>query len=214
MELINYIFRLGVVFAIYGFLWGIIKIGYSILKATSPISILEDYILKMIQYFILVDVTFIFGSHNELNINQLIITALILLTYFVGKLQNKQNKTKMFQMVTNGFPKKETKFDLKAEIVVIVMSITVFIGFIFFPQYAKNPISEWFYESIINIEDTPVFGFIFKVIGFIFVLNMFIKMINGFSQLISGKAFYERKNQYDQNNKKENNDFDDYEELE
>ena len=43
---------------------------------------------------------------------------------------------------------------------------------------------------------------------------MFIKMINGFSQLISGKAFYERKNQYDQNNKKENNDFDDYEELE
>ena len=214
MELINFIFRLGVVFAIYGFLWGIIKIGYNILKATTPISILEDYILKMIQYFILVDVTFIFGSHNESDINQLIITALILLTYFVGKLQNKQNKTKMFQMVTNGFPKKETKFDLKAEIVVIVMSITVFFGFIFFPQYAKNPISEWFYESIINIEDTPVFGFIFKVIGFIFVLNMFIKMINGFSQLISGKAFYERKNQYDQNNKKENNDFDDYEELE
>ena len=214
MELINFIFRLGVVFAIYGFLWGIIKVGYNILRATSPISMLEDYTLKMIQYFILVDVTFIFGFHNELNLSQLITTGLILLTYFIGKLQNQQNKTILFQMVTNGFPKKETKFDLKAEIVVIVMSITVFIGFIYFPQYAKNPISEWFYESILNIEDTPVFGFIFKVIGFIFVINMFIKMINGLSQLISGKAYFETGNKFKKTDKEENNDFDDFEELE
>lgn len=214
MELINFIFRLGVVFAIYGFLWGIIKIGYNLLRATSPISIFEEYILKTIQYFILVDVTFIFGFHNELNTNQLIITGFILLTYFIGKLQNQQNKTILFQMVTNGIPKKETKFDLKAEIIVITMSITVFIGFIFFPQYAKNPISEWFYESILNIEDTPVFGFIFKVIGFIFIINMFLKMINGLSQLISGKAYFETGNKYKKNEKEENNDFDDFEEIE
>jgi hypothetical protein len=214
VELINFIFRLGVVFAIYGFLWGIIKIGYNLLRATSPISIFEEYILKTIQYFILVDVTFIFGFHNELNTNQLIITGFILLTYFIGKLQNQQNKTILFQMVTNGIPKKETKFDLKAEIIVITMSITVFIGFIFFPQYAKNPISEWFYESILNIEDTPVFGFIFKVIGFIFIINMFLKMINGLSQLISGKAYFETGNKYKKNEKEENNDFDDFEEIE
>lgn len=214
MELINFIFRLGVVFAIYGFIWGFIKIGYTILRATSQINILENYILKIIQYFILVDVTFIFGFNNELNINQLITTAFILLTYFIGKLQNQQNKTLMFQLVANGFPKKEAKFDLKSEIVVIIMSIAVFVGLIFFPQYSKNTISEWFYESILNIEDTPIFGFIFKVVGFIFIINMFMKMINGLTQLISGKAFLEGGHQKNKDDNNENNKFDDFEEIE
>ena len=57
MELINFIFRLGVVFAIFGFIWGIIQIGYNLLRAGSKKSIGEDYLIKTVKYFFLVDVT-------------------------------------------------------------------------------------------------------------------------------------------------------------
>jgi hypothetical protein len=214
VELLNFIFRLGVVFAIFGFLWGVILLGYNLLRTGNEKSFLEEYLIKMMKYFILVDVTFIFGFENELNINQLITTSLILLTYFVGKLQNKQTKTMVFKMVSNGLQQKEVKFDIKAEIAVISMSITIFIGFIYFPQYAENSISKWFHESIINIEDTPIFGFIFKVIGFVFIINLFSKMINGFSQIISGKPILQRNNQFKKNDdSEENNKFDEFEEL-
>ncbi len=214
MELINFIFRLGVVFAIFGFIWGIFQIGYSLLRAGSTKSIGEDYLIKMVKYFFLVDVTSIFCFDNELNMNQLIITALILLTYFIGKLQNQQNKLVMFQMVANGLPKQEVKFDLKAEVVVIIMSVGFFIGFMFFPQYAQNPVSIWFHDSIINIEDTPIFGFIFKVIGFIFIVNLFFKMLNGFSQILSGKPLTQNvNNKKDSNDSNDDSKFDDFEEL-
>lgn len=212
MELINFIFRLGVVFAIFGFIWGIFQIGYSLLRAGSTKSIGEDYFIKLIKYFFLVDVTSIFCFDNELNTNQLIITALILLTYFIGKLQNQQNKLVMFQMVANGLPKQEVKFDLRAEVTVIVMSILFFIGFMFYPQYTQNPVSIWFHDSIINIEDTPIFGFIFKVIGFIFIINLFFKMLNGFSQIISGKPITQRGNDTTKSNE-DDTKFDDFEEL-
>lgn len=212
MELINFIFRLGVVFAIFGFIWGIFQIGYSLLRAGTTKSIGEDYFIKLIKYFFLVDVTSIFCFDNELNTNQLIITALILLTYFIGKLQNQQNKLVMFQMVANGLPKQEIKFDLRAEVTVIIMSILFFIGFMFYPQYTQNPVSIWFHDSIINIEDTPIFGFIFKVIGFIFIINLFFKMLNGFSQIISGKPITQRGNDTTKSNE-DDTKFDDFEEL-
>lgn len=213
MELLNFIFRLGVVFAIFGFIWGIIQLGYNLLRAGSKKNIGEDYLLKMVKYFFLVDVTFIFGSDNELNTNQLFITALFLLTYFLNKLQNQQNRVVFFQVISNGMPKREINFNLKAEIVVITLSIGFFVLFMFFPQYAQNPISIWFHENIIDIEDTLFFGFIFKVIGFVFIINLLLKMLNGVTLLITGKPLNKR----EPSNEKDidsNTKFDDFEELE
>lgn len=183
----------------------------------SQKTIREEYAIKLIKYFFLVDVTFLFCVEEKgLNINQLIITALILLTYFIGKLQNQQNKVVMFQMVTNGLPKNDVKFDLKSEITVISFAILFFIGFMFFPQYSKNPISLWFKDSIHSIEEAAVFGFIFKVIGFFFLLSMIMKMINAISLLITGEPLSTSAAGFSQKtDKKDNTDrFDDFEEIE
>ncbi len=211
MELLNFVFRLGVVFAIFGFLWGILQLGYSLLRVGKQRNIGEDYLIKTIKYFFLVEVTFLFGYESfELNVNQLITTALILLTYFIGKLQNQQNRISMFKVVANGFPKNDVKFDLKAEIAVISISILIFIGFIFYPNFAQNPISMWFHDSIIDIENTTVFGFIFKVIGFIFMINLIMKMVNALTLLLSGKASLQSNNT---TKEEDPNKFDDFEEL-
>ncbi len=214
----NQIFRLGVVFAIFGFIWGIFELGLNLLSGGRTRTISEIYFIKAIKYLFLVDVTFLFcldDAQNLISTFNIVIAGLVLLTYFVGKLQNQQNKMAMFQMMGAGMTPKQTTFNLRVEVGVIVLAIGVFSLFIFYPDIAKNPISIWFHESIINIEDTPVFGFIFKVIGFFFLVSMIFKMLNGFNYLISGKPFVQASSSFQSfSNKKKGDDFDDFEELE
>ena len=144
----------------------------------------------------------------------LTITTLTLLTYFIGKLQNRQQQQLMFQMMGNNMMNPAGNYNLKAEISVIGLSIGLFIIFVFFPGIANNPASIWFHESILNIEDTPVFGFIFKVIGFFFLISMLFKMLNAFNYLISGKPLIQARTGFQQRkNTKKDDDFDDFEEL-
>lgn len=220
VDLLNFIFRLGVVFAIYGFLWGLIEIGFRLLTSGRERSVGEIYLLRGVKYLFLADVTFLFCIDGEVskmnNLNQLLLAAIILLTYFVGKLQNNQNRTRMFQVFNNArlqMPKRAvTQFNLRAEIGVIVLALGLFVGLYFAPQFARNPISFWFFESIVDIENTVFFGFIFKIVGFFFLLSMISKMINGVTFLLGGARTPQ--NPYDQNDQeKEKDDYDPWEEV-
>lgn len=187
-------FRLGVLFAIYGFIWGIVEIAAALLSAGRKRSLGEVYTLKALKYFFLVDVTFLFCLENTdtnlIVMNQLIMAGLLLLTYFIGKLQNYQTKQQIFRMMTinNGMKMNHNAFDIRAEIILILLSSVVFVGFWFFPSYAANPVSIWFHESILNIEDTPIFGFIFQIVGFFFILSLIFKMSSAFGYILSGQA--------------------------
>lgn len=213
MEILDFIFRLGVVFAIYGFLWGIFEIGIRLLMAGRQRSIGEVYLFKGIKYFFLVNVTFLFCIHESeadlFVLHQLIIAGIILLTYFLGKLQNSQNRMVMFQMMGRGLPNvPNAQFSLRGEIIVIVGSLLLFLGLYFYPEWASNTASKWFVDSIKNIDDTPVFGFVFKVIGFFFVVSIIARMINAFNFLLSGG-----KVKRSTRNNSDDDDFTDYEEI-
>lgn len=220
VKFIDLAFRLGVVFAIFGFLWGILNLILTLLRGGRTKSTVEEYSLKMIQYFFLVDVTFLFCVQKEdatvLLPNELILAGLILILYFTGKLQNRQSRSALFQMAGNNLPQFGSQFNLRAEIIVITLSILFFAGFVFFPVYAQNPVSNWFYESILNIEDTPVFGFIFKVIGFFVLMGILVKLVNGFSFMFSGAPLISVNRQFQQggdSKKKDDDKFDDFEEI-
>lgn len=222
MELFNFIFRLGVVFAIYGFLWGILDIGFRILTSGRQRTIGEVYILRAVKYLFLADVTFLTCLDSDVSkmgyTNKLLIAGMVLLTYFVGKLQNNQNKIRMFQVFMNArmqMPKQLSSFNLRAEITVIALSLSLFFLLHFAQAYASNPISIWFHDSIVNIEHTPIFGFIFKVIGFFFLLSIIFKMLNGISFLLNGAKPptdpFQQNNMNDQSN--QDDDFDPWEEV-
>lgn len=188
-----------------------------ILSAGRKRSTAEVYLIRALKYFFLADVTFLFciegAETNELVVNQVIMAGIILLTYFVGKFQINQNKNQIFRMMGPGMPNMTANFNSRAELFVIGFSLLIFAAFWFFPNYASNPLSLWFHESILNIEDTPVFGFIFKIIGFFFLVNLFSKMAGGFTFLLSGQAF-KKQSSYDSRPKNENKDeFDDFTEL-
>lgn len=215
--MLNFIFRLGVVFAIFGFLWGLIDIGLRLLTASRQRTLIETYLIKGVKYLFLVTVTFLFclGDLNtRIDVSyQVVLAGLVLLSYFVGKLQNSQNRVALFQMMGRGFPQTPViSFNLKAEIGVIVAALTLFGVLWFYPSLANNGVSKWFQESILSIEDAAFFGFIFKVIGFFFILNMIFKMIGGITFLLNGGKRPTPKNGID--NDSDNDDFVDYEEVE
>lgn len=214
MELLDFIFRLGVVFAIYGFLWGLFELGVMLLSAGRVRSVGEVYLLKAIKYFFLVDVTFLLclnaEKSNMIIINQVVFSGIILLTYFIGKLQKTQNQSVLMNFGGANLPQRQSAFNFKLEVLIIGLSLLIFTGFWFFPQYASNPISEWFHESILNIENTPVFGFIFKVIGFFFLVNLIIKMMGAFTYLLSGGGI-SKNDEKDRSD--DDNHFDDFEEI-
>jgi hypothetical protein len=206
---------MGVLFAIYGFIWGIFEFILVIASMNKQKTLTEEYVIKGIKYVFLADVTFLFCldlKEGEISYYQLALAALVLTMYFVGKLQSSQQQAKMFGMMGNGLPMAFKNFNLNAEIGVIALSVFCFIGFIFFKDLSINPISDWFHDSIISIEKTPVIGFIFKVIGFFFLISMLFKMMNGIMYLLSGAPFVQASAGFQANKKKEG-DFDDYEEI-
>lgn len=225
VDILNFIFRLGVVFAIFGFLWWLINLGLSLLRGGRRKTETEAYIIKFVRYLFLVDVTVMFclnQSYGDLSVNKAIIAGLVLLMYFIGKLQNAQLRTNMVRFQGMGaeslLQQFKPVFNVKLESLVISASVVVFVLLMFFPDYASNPISVWFYESIVDIEDTPVFGFIFKVIGFLFMVSIFMKLAQGLLTLFTGgkigpppnDRFNDDESKDDRN---DHDDFDDYEEI-
>lgn len=218
MKFLEFAFRLGVIFAIFGFIWGFFQILLSLFRAGRPKTIVEEYLLKFAKYFFLVDVTFLFclerdGDHL-LMLDQVILTALILVLYFIGKLQNQQNRLNLVKFSGGRFTGANDLFSLPAEIGAIVFSMVLFGFFIYFPAYANNPISNWFYKSILDIEETFFFGAIFQIIGFFVLLGILLKLVNGLVFLITGNPIMSVKSQFnDGSGKKDIDSFDDFEEL-
>ena len=215
MDLLNLIFRLGVLFAIYGFLWFFIDLGLSFLRAGRKKTIGENYLIKSVKYLFLVNVTFLFCldlNKNDVSFYNVMPSAIVLVTYFIGKLQQQQQRLQLFGQINAQIPQ-TNDFNLKTEIILIVAAIALFIGFLFFPQYASNNIANWFKSSILDIESTVIIGFIFKVIGFFFLLGMIMKMINAINYIISGKPVVDIKTNFQSNSKKDEDKFDDFEEI-
>ncbi|MEE3146108.1 MAG: hypothetical protein VX280_08050 [Bacteroidota bacterium] len=205
MEILELTFQLGVFFAIYGFIWFFVDLGFMLLNGGKPRSLVETYFFKGIQYVFLVNVIFLFSidmNSGSIALANLFPIIFILALYFIGKFQKSQNNVLMLSRM--GLATSISKFNSKYEIVIIILSLLVFIGFIFRPDIANNVVAFWFKESILDIESTAIIGFIFKVIGFFFLMSILFKTVNSF-QYISESLINK--------NQRKDSDFDDYEEI-
>ncbi|MEY3085391.1 MAG: hypothetical protein RL037_1571 [Bacteroidota bacterium] len=216
MDLIQLIFQLGVLFAIYSFIWFFIDLGLALLVAGRKRALPEIYLIKVVKYLFLVNVTFLFAleKNNTLSVIGVIPSATVLVVYFLGKFQQKQRQAQVLsQFGGKGFGL-GLDFDRRYEIGVIALAVMLFILLLAFPEYAENNIATWFRQSIIDIEKTVIIGFIFKVIGFFFLLGMLLKMVNAFNYLISGRPLVDFQTYMgSKTTKNTKDDFDDYEEI-
>lgn len=219
MEIINTTFRLGVIFAIFGFIWSLVQLGILLLSGGQKMGVWQNYALKLIQNFFLVQVTFLFcydpKSDLSLSQNSIVITTLILVVYFVSKLQNRQQRKMMVTFMRNNqLPSRPPEtFDMRMEIALIVLSLGFFIACIYFPLLAENGVSFWFKNAIVNIEDTPIFGFIFKIVGFFFLLSIFGKIFQSILAIFAPKQLNRINNHSQRNRKDKEDEYDDFEDV-
>jgi hypothetical protein len=205
MEILTLTFQLGVFFAIYGFLWFFVDMGFMLLNAGKSRSMGETYFFKGIQYIFLVNVIFLFSidmNSGAIAIANLYPIVFILILYFIGKFQKNQKNVMMLSRM--GIGSSSSKFNPKYEIIVIVLSLLALVGFVFRPDIANNSVAFWFKDSILDIESTAIIGWVFKIIGFFFLVGILLKTINAF-QYIS-EAIFAR-------GLKNDSDYDDYEEI-
>lgn len=217
MELINLIFRLGVLFAIYGFLWFFIDMGLKILLGSRKRSLGEVYVIKTIKYLFLVNVTFLFClqqlNEPEYHVNYMHVAPsfVVLMVYFLGKLQQNEQRIQLMSSFTQGM--KDVPFNRWWEISLIVLSALTFVGLVSYPQFSENAIAKWFQRSIIDIEETVIIGFIFKIIGFFFLIGLFFKMLNALNFIVSGKPIVNVRTGFGSKKASNEDSFDDYEEI-
>jgi hypothetical protein len=136
---------------------------------------------------------------------------MVLMVYFLGKLQQNEQRIQLMSNLTQGMP--AAPFNRRWEIALIVLSALTFIGFVYYPQYSENGISTWFQRSIMDIEHTMIIGFIFKIIGFFFLMSMFFKMLNALNYIVSGKPMVNIRTGFGSKKAPNDDSFDDYEEI-
>ena len=206
MSLISLIFELGVLFACYGFIWFFINLALRLLSIGTETPSWISYIIQTLRYLFLVNLVLLFiVDQKEINFSKLIPALLILVFYFIGKFQQKSEKSmriKIFGRTDNFHP--------KTEIISISIALLVFVGLIFYPDFARNNIAMWFHDTIVNLRKMTLLGFFFDLFGFFFLLQVFFKMINSLNAIIMGKPLFKINSKV----KVEKNDFDDFEEIE
>lgn len=169
------------------------------------------------KYLFLVNVTFLFCLEQldepdfQVNYVSLIPSFIVLMVYFLGKLQQKEQRIQMMTNFTQGL--QEVPFNRQWELALILLSGMAFAGLVFYPQFSENTISRWFQESILDIENTVLIGFVFKVIGFFFLTGMFVKMLNALNYIVSGRPLVNVKTGFSSKKKSSDDSFDDFEEI-
>jgi hypothetical protein len=212
MEFLDLVFRLGVLLAIFSFIWGLIKLALGVLRSGLPLPAPISLALKTIQYFLIVDITVLFCTGRDNTMQDLVLAGFILLMYFAGKMQNLRSRFMIVQVQGRqmGRPA-EAPPNMKLELAVVAISMGLFVFLTFRPEFAENGLSTWFLENSLEIERTPIIGFIFKVVGFFFTLTILFRMVSSLMMILSGQAF--RGNDKDDRRPRNDDHFDDYEEM-
>ena len=232
MEILRFIFLLGINFSIFGFIWGLMMIAVRMFQTPGrPRNQSLEYVLRIVKYFLLVSVTANFitvvqGTDvaSTTGNTNIIVGTIVLALYLLGKLQNRAVMQQLGQHPM--FSRFANSVDPKVEIYLLIGSIAYFVACLLYPQMVNNGLVNWFTESILNIYDTPIIGWIFKIIAAFFLINTIMRAANVIGRLVNGQSltspgiktnFRSNQNPFSQNNDQDNssnNDgFTDYEDV-
>lgn len=193
MEVLKFIFILGINFSIFGFIWGIIMFVIKSLQAPGvPKKQSTEYIFRIIKYFLLVSVTANFivvyemgQAGRQLDITHIIIGSAVLGLYLLGKFQN---RSAMNQIAKNPmFSKFMPQIDPKVELFLLLGSVAYFVVCLIQPQMVNNGLINWFTSAINSIYETPVIGWIFQIIAFFFLISILFRAANVIGRILNGQ---------------------------
>lgn len=218
--MINYIFKIGIIYIVFSLVWAFFLLLYNMLTGFSRNS-WQTFIIKCVKTYFLISLVAIFTITYMRVPNQsapLIATVglLTLYSYLVGRLEQQrmmiQINNRMGKMGDTAPP------NMRLELLLIVVGLVYFTACLYNYNLPYNNANKWFYQTVMDIYDTPVIGWIIGFFGILFLLATLFRAVIGtmifmqrLQQLLSGK----RNNGNDRNDQNNNQDgYSDYEVIE
>ncbi|UKN01706.1 hypothetical protein K6119_18440 [Paracrocinitomix mangrovi] len=194
MEVLRFIFILGINFSIFSFIWGIIMFLLKLIQ--PPQSQGQEgltYIFRIIKYFLLVSVTANFISVYEMgnagakaDTMHIVIGSIVMGLYLLGKLQNRHMMNQFAQHPM--FSRMVPKVDPKVEQFLLIGSVIYFVICLMYPGMVNNGLNNWFTQSIISIYEAPIIGWIFSFIAFFFLISILMRGANVVMRILNGQS--------------------------
>ncbi|MFT4600968.1 MAG: hypothetical protein ACI857_001145 [Arenicella sp.] len=195
-ESLSFIFNLGIVFSIFGFIWGILQFVLKQLLGNETKSReVSTYILRIVKYFLLVSVTanimmFELEDGNliltDVNVFFMVLGSIVMALYLLGKLQK---RSMMAQLSNNPmFERLITKIDPKIERYLLAGSLLYFVFCLWSPQMVMNGVVLWFREAITSLQSAFLIGWIFYIAALVFLVNIIMRFVNLVQNLLAGKS--------------------------
>lgn len=198
MELFSYIFFLGIVYISFSLIWGFFWLLFKLLTLSGSGNRLESYILKGLNLYFLSSLTAMkaldYMSGKDMDIVSqrayLITGAVVLYLYLYGKMERGRFK----MQVSGSFRNIRVTHKLKGEEWLIPLALLLYSFSMLYPQILDNRINNWFYQSIGDLYNAPIIGWIIGFVGILFLIGMIFnglaatgRLFQRIADLISGK---------------------------
>jgi hypothetical protein len=215
VEILEFIFRLGIIFIVFSLIWGFFNLLFRFAVGLRPLHPVEDYVIKIIHLYILASIsamqTLAFLQDDMPKVAIVVFGILTLFFYLTGRLERNRMTIRMNNRVFSGAVKEP---DLRIEMLLIFSGIFYYSLGITNENIVHNNLNHWFFETVNDLYDTPLLKWIFGFFGILFLINIIFRSFVFFNNLLNRLLGNTPKNPDDHGNGSGNNPDNEYTDYE
>jgi uncharacterized membrane protein len=213
MEIFKFIFYLGIIYTIFGLLWGVVTFLYKTIRQNQ--SGLETTLLQMAGYYFLASLTAM-NVFKPFNVTErdsssyafMALGGLVLYFYLMSKLHKKRN---ILSGINGRFSVPDEKKNNSVQWILIVITLLLYGTTVLYPQIANTQINSWFYARIVAIYDTVILNFIFGIVGTVFLVQILIQGVSASGKIMDIVSGGTKDSNGETSRYSGSNEFDEYE---
>lgn len=216
MDILEFIFRLGIIFIVFSLVWGFFNLLFRLAIGLRPLHPIEDYTIKSIHLYILASIsamqTTAFLSEGMPKVAIVVFGILTLFFYLTGRLERNRMTIRMNNRMFSSNAKEP---DLRIEMLLIFVGLFYYSLCITNENIVNNNLNLWFFTVVNDLYDTPLLKWIFGFFGILFLVNIIFRSFVFFNNL-ANTILGNKKNKSDGNDSdpSSGSDFTEYEIIE
>ncbi len=206
MEMLKYVFLLGIVYIVFAILWFFIASVPKFITGAFKNNSFTNYLFKVIKYYLLAAITALqtvdFIANNGISMSQIpfyiTLGAVVLFLYLAGK----TDKAIMSVQVQSAQGQIQLGGALKYEPHIVGISILIYIFSFTNPSLVNNAFNTSLHSGLLNFYNTFFIRFILNIVGFFFLFSMISRglkatgrLVEFINHIITGRPLSKRKPQ-------------------
>lgn len=212
MNIIDFLFQCGIIYIVFSFIWAFFMFLYNLMMQFRKKTVIETYIFKFLNTYVLISLMamltarFMVMPHHSPGLYATV-GLLTMYSYLIGRLERNRM---VVQLNNNVMRMGASEINMNMEKLLIPASLIYFVFCLMKPEIAVNPVNAWFQESITQLYETPVIGWIFAFVGVLMLIGLLIRSLF-FTSLLLNRLINRSQGGGPGAGKKKDDDFTDYE---